>query len=48
MFDHSVGKGMFKFVQSSFVAGELLANVGFFLVGGVGDYDIILRPANAE
>jgi hypothetical protein len=45
--DDPVREGVFQLVEAAFVAVEFLPDIGFFLVGGVGDHHIVLGPAHS-
>lgn len=46
--DDAVGDGVLELVESALVGVELLSDVGLQLIGGVGDDDLVLGPADAE
>lgn len=47
VFDDPMGERVLEFVESSFVAGEFVANICFELIGSIGDHHLIFGSSDA-
>jgi hypothetical protein len=46
--DNAVREGVLKFVETAFVAGEFVSDIGLQLVGCVGDHHLIFGSSHAD